>query len=589
MRKAKPVLCLILAAVLLLSLAACQKAEELPEGYYVLRENQTETTYEQTPFLLFKEDGTAVLFNGTELWDCSWLHGRLKLMGGGAMEYTVEGNDLTLGTGDGILRFRKSKEQAPDPEQLKEDLSMPAETGYYQMTKIVFNEDSVTMTAEELEVQWYLALYEDKTAVSCMAGELCADLLWEDGELTDPEGEDDPVRYTLEDEELIAEDSYMTVYFTRTSRTAPDPETLHEMGIPAEVGYYILTSMTLDGMVLGQGDLENIYEVLPFLLLQEDGSAILYSGSSIEELSWEDGTLYDEENGTEGSYELEGDTLTATDDDYSLVFERSQEDVPDLESLPVAGQDLTGNYELYSYDMGQGEKYDCQAELALYKDGTGLYSTGETSYESSWSDESITIIEVEYTYEVDENGWLLLEGSDGSFTFRPISEETPEMDLWNNDWYGWWVVDDCTGEFEQMEDAWWDMCARSTVSEDGTGTIRLWDEDGSLDHPLGEVTFTLDGNPGSDILRSQEGYFYKHQLGPDDWVCDPSVSHYENMAEISGVCSTETGSYTYRIYLRPWGQRWEDTDEFYVPYHYEDWYLPLVEAGEPMPEEIVTE
>ena len=583
MREAKPVLCLILAAVLLLSLAACQKAEELPEGYYVLSGNQAETTYGQTPFLLFREDGTAVLFNGTELWDCSWLHGQLKLMGGGTMEYTVAENNLALGTGDGILHFKKSGEPVPDLKKLKEDLSLPAETGYYKMTKIIFKEDSVTMTAEELESEWYLALYEDGTAVSCMVGELCSDLLWKDGKLTDPEGQEEPVRYTLEGEKLIMEDSAMTSCFTRISRTAPEPETLHEMGLPAEVGYYTAVSLTLDGMTLTEKELENIYEVMPFLLLQEGGSAVFYSGTGLTEMQWDEDSLCD--SYTVIPYELEGDTLTVSEENNSMVFRRSQEDVPDLDSLPVIGQNLTGDYELYSGDLGEGERYDVQADLSLYKDGTGLYTTRETTLNCSWSESSIVIGNVEYSYELNENGWLVLIGEDGTFTFRMVSAETEDMDLWNNDWYGWWVIKDCTGDLEDMEGAWWDMCARSTVDENGSGTMVLWDEEfNSPENALGEVTFTLtDG----DQFSSESGRLYLHQIGAGDWTFNPANATYPNMIEFTARATTESGDFTYMIYLRPWGSLWDDVDEFYVPYYYEDWYLPQIQNGDPMPETMI--
>ena len=45
----------------------------------------------------------------------------------------------------------------------------------------------------------------------------------------------------------------------------------------------------------------------------------------------------------------------------------------------------------------------------------------------------------------------------------------------------------------------------------------------------------------------------------------------------------------YSIYLRPWGESWEDVradDEELLPYYYDDWYLPLIETGASMPEVI---
>ena len=39
------------------------------------------------------------------------------------------------------------------------------------------------------------------------------------------------------------------------------------------------------------------------------------------------------------------------------------------------------------------------------------------------------------------------------------------------------------------------------------------------------------------------------------------------------------------IYLRPWGSRWPGSEDE-KPYYYESWYLPLIEAGEAMPDKI---
>ncbi len=60
---------------------------------------------------------------------------------------------------------------------------------------------------------------------------------------------------------------------------------------------------------------------------------------------------------------------------------------------------------------------------------------------------------------------------------------------------------------------------------------------------------------------------------------------YHDMICISGVyIPTQRGSggsFVYTIYL-PWGMDWEDVraaDESLLPYYYDDWYLPLIEAG----------
>ena len=68
----------------------------------------------------------------------------------------------------------------------------------------------------------------------------------------------------------------------------------------------------------------------------------------------------------------------------------------------------------------------------------------------------------------------------------------------------------------------------------------------------------------------------------------------ETLCVIPTICgksyySDESGSFEYELVLRPWGTLWDDVpaeDLKAKPYFYEDWYLPLVEAGETMPSAI---
>ncbi len=56
---------------------------------------------------------------------------------------------------------------------------------------------------------------------------------------------------------------------------------------------------------------------------------------------------------------------------------------------------------------------------------------------------------------------------------------------------------------------------------------------------------------------------------------------------IEGCYEDGDDEFYYEIYLRPWGQLWDDLDyPDDIPYHYDDWYLPLMEAGKSMPDAI---
>lgn len=58
------------------------------------------------------------------------------------------------------------------------------------------------------------------------------------------------------------------------------------------------------------------------------------------------------------------------------------------------------------------------------------------------------------------------------------------------------------------------------------------------------------------------------------------------MIYIDGWYENGDDGYYYEIYLRPWGLRWDDAGEDYLPYLYDDWYLPLIDAGKSMPDSI---
>ena len=74
------------------------------------------------------------------------------------------------------------------------------------------------------------------------------------------------------------------------------------------------------------------------------------------------------------------------------------------------------------------------------------------------------------------------------------------------------------------------------------------------------------------------------------------VSEFADMLCIDGKYidpENAENSFEYMIFLRPWGMRWDDVaaaDTTYMicddmtPIEYTNWYLPLIEAGEPMPD-----
>ena len=124
-------------------------------------------------------------------------------------------------------------------------------------------------------------------------------------------------------------------------------------------------------------------------------------------------------------------------------------------------------------------------------------------------------------------------------------------------WYGWWEVSDSAG---RMPDSWRDCCAELRPGDFGP-ELRLWDEDGSR-------------------FLSDSGFVLLEQVGEGTWVLDPAAAPLE----FAGSYRQGEESFSYHILLRPWGQEWKG--EGRLPFRYNDWYLPLIASGEPMPERI---
>ena len=167
------------------------------------------------------------------------------------------------------------------------------------------------------------------------------------------------------------------------------------------------------------------------------------------------------------------------------------------------------------------------------------------------------------------------------------------LDWWNGAWYGWWTMTGCSGSYESMAGQWWDACAVIDIGLDYTGTVTIWDEDYSRADPMSQATVTLNsaGVGEHGTVMSESGYFTNLPLEHADWIVDPAINSrfpdIENMICIEGWYEDGEDEFYYEVYLRPWGQLWDDFAADYpddVPYYYDDWYLPLVEAGSAMPD-----
>ena len=173
-------------------------------------------------------------------------------------------------------------------------------------------------------------------------------------------------------------------------------------------------------------------------------------------------------------------------------------------------------------------------------------------------------------------------------TTLPATTGNELLDWWNGEWYGWWKMTGCYGDYESMEGSWWDICGLIEIGPDYTGTITLWDEDYTKDEPTARVEVSLNaaGTGEHGTVMSEGGWFTNIGLAHADWIVDPGLLEYDNMIWIDGDYEDGDDEFHYDIYLRPWGLKWDDMDAEGHPYYYDDWYLPMIEAGKSMPDTI---
>ena len=236
--------------------------------------------------------------------------------------------------------------------------------------------------------------------------------------------------------------------------------------------------------------------------------------------------------------------------------------------------------------VSPGELYSGELRLELRNYGAGRLSLGANTGDIRWSLEGEAL-------SVDFNG-VSCPGSleDGTIRLDLLGEgvvltlvredlvallptPTPQPELFARcvgEYYGWWEISNSSGS---MPNTWYDCCAAVARTENGL-VFTLWDEQTSRMQPMG--TLSLSG--GGESLLLDGGWFWYDDVSEDNCA----LSFEDGRFELNGHHDAEDERFDYRVHLRPWGADWEDTEE--RPYSYRFWYLPLIEAGESMPDMI---
>lgn len=290
-----------------------------------------------------------------------------------------------------------------------------------------------------------------------------------------------------------------------------------------------------------------------------------------------------------------------------------------LAAALLVGCAASGGEDAGVYTLSQlrtaGERYDTAevldtiGTLELKRGGKAVLTLDGSNYKGQWFNEDgvfdlVTNAGVSHgtlndgvcSFDLLDEGVVyvfLREGAqlptDGSLGSED-TEQSAVQQAWNGGWYGWWSISNATGDWAALDRQWYDCFARISVDENGIGTLTLWDESMSAASPMGEVgiAVTLGENGAPGTLTSTGGTFWLTAIGEGEWTLDPTAYGFENMLVVDAVhYESDEGSFDYTVVLRPWGTVWSDVESTaggLLPYYYNDWYLPAIEADEAMPD-----
>lgn len=255
--------------------------------------------------------------------------------------------------------------------------------------------------------------------------------------------------------------------------------------------------------------------------------------------------------------------------------------------------------------LSVGEYFSAAPVLTLEeKDKATLEINGEIC-EGLWqnsSGEFTLIIGEKKSVGTLENGICSVDlfGQGIVYSFFPDSLSSPVRDKgekeknnrWCGDWYGTWGLWNASGEWENLDGQFFDCFAHIDMGLDNSGEITLWDEKSSRSAPLAAVSLKLASSPTHfGIARSESGYFLSGDIEKGEWTIEPDREELENAVSFSSHYNGTDGEFDYAFFLRPWGWVWDDAiknGSVRLPYHYQQWYLPMLSGNFPMPDSFDT-
>lgn len=228
--------------------------------------------------------------------------------------------------------------------------------------------------------------------------------------------------------------------------------------------------------------------------------------------------------------------------------------------------------------------------LELGENGWGTFYLGDEGGLINWSVEGseLKLVFNDKTYtgscggntielELPDSGLKMLFAADGSAFEKAKSREVQS-------YYGWWNIGDAGEQWQEYKGMSFDCCAVIEFDEGGNAEFIMWDEDSSYKSPLARVKVNI--GEGNSVV-ADKGAFIDCEISESN-LCFNTETQFEDLIIAELAYSDDRGVFNSVIYLRPWGTEWEDIQQDapeLMPYHYESWYLPLIEAGSQMPGE----
>ena len=259
------------------------------------------------------------------------------------------------------------------------------------------------------------------------------------------------------------------------------------------------------------------------------------------------------------------------------------------ENSPALGKFVcvSAEYDSVSLDpslLGGGEVY-----LELGENGWGTFRVGDKNSIVNWSligDELKLVLDNKSYTGSYIDGLIEIEllGSGLMLSFAVEgSETTAETSPAVQSYYGWWDIGDAGDAWQDYKGMSFDCCAVIEFDKSGNGEFIMWDEDSSYKSPLARVKLKTNEKE----LLVDKGAFLNCVVDESN-LRFSSDSAFDDMLVAELAYSDDGGVFNSVIYLRPWGLNWDDIQENapeLMPYHYDNWYLPLIEAGSQMPGE----